>query len=113
MAVMAGDEGKINCFCNSGKIPESFLVEKGEQKDGSYLSSYFIIMQVKCCTGVVSFLQFVNKAFCLLLSKLDVIATASPLPTTVCFRLFSCLAALTSGYFVESALKSEFVRNCG
>ena len=88
-------------------------MEGGEQRDGSYLSSYFIIMQVKCCAGVVSFLQFVNKASGLLLSKLDVITAASPLPAAVCFWLFSCLAALTSGYSVESALKSEFVRNGG
>ena len=77
------------------------------------VSSYFIIMQVKCCTSVISFLQFVNKASRLLLSKLDVVTAASPLPAAVCFWLFSCLGALTSGYSIESALKSEFVRDGG
>ena len=79
----------------------------------AYLSSYFIIMQVKCCAGVVSFLQFVNKESRLLFAKLDVIATAPPLPSTVSFWLFSCLAALTSGYSVLAALMSELVCNGG
>ena len=68
-------------------------------------------MQVKCCAGVVSFLQFVNKASRFLLSKLDVIATASPLPSAVCFGLSSCLATLTSGYSALAALMSELVCN--
>ena len=66
-------------------------------------------MQVKCFTSVVSFLQFVNKAPRLLLTKLDVITAASPLPPAVCFGLFSFLAALTSGYSVLAALISELV----
>ena len=70
-------------------------------------------MQVKCCTSVISFLQLVNKASRLFLSKLDVVTAASPLPAAVCFWLVSCLAALTSGYSIESALKSEFVRDGG
>ena len=66
-------------------------------------------MQVKCCTSVVSILQSVNKAFRLFLSKLDVITAASPLPAAICFWLFSCLAALTPGYFFLAALTSELV----
>ena len=78
-----------------------------------YLSPYLIVMQVKCCTSVFSFLQFVNEASRLLFSKLDVITAASPLPSTVYFWLFSGLAALTSGYSALAALMSEFVCNGG
>lgn len=70
-------------------------------------------MQVECCTSVVSFLQFVNKASRLLLSKLDVITAASPLPSAVSVWLFFGLAALASGYSVLAALVSEFVCDGG
>ena len=70
-------------------------------------------MQVKCCAGVVSLLKFVNKASRLLLSKLDVVTAASPLPAAVCFWLFSGLAALTSGYSVLAALMSKLVCDGG
>ena len=70
-------------------------------------------MQVERCTSVVSFLQIVDKASRLLLSKLDVITAASPLPVVVSFWLFSCLAAPASGYSVLSALQGEFVSNGG
>ena len=79
----------------------------------AYLSSYFVIMQVKCCSGVVSFLQFVNKTSRFFLSKLDVITTASPLPSAVCIGLCSCLAALTSSYSVLAALMGELMCNAG
>jgi len=70
-------------------------------------------MQIKCGPGVVSFLQFVYKASGLLLTKLDVVTAASPLPAAVCFWLFSYLATLTSGYFALAALMAELVCNGG
>ena len=72
----------------------------------TYLSSYMIIVQVERSTSVVSFLQFVDKPYRLLLSELDVITASSPLPVALSFLLFSCLTAPTSGYSVLSALHS-------
>ena len=73
-----------------------------------YLSSYFIVVQVKSCPRIVSVFQDVDKASRLLLSKPDVISTTSPLPITVPFPLF-LHGASTSGDFALSALERELV----
>ena len=70
-------------------------------------------MQVKCCACVVPFFQFVDEASGLLLSKLDVITAAAPLPVAVSLRLFSRFTAPASGYSVLCALKRDVVCDGG
>ena len=79
----------------------------------AYLSSYSIIMQVECCASVISFLQFVNKASGLLLSKLGVITASAPLPVAASLRLFSLFTAPASGYSVPGTLQRDFVCDGG
>lgn len=73
-----------------------------------YLSSYFIVVQVKSCPCVESVFQYVDKAPRLLLSKPDVISTSAPLPITVSVSLF-LHGTSTSGYFTLSALERDLV----
>ncbi len=73
-----------------------------------YLSSYFIVVQVKSCPCIVSIFQYVDKAPRLLLSKPDVITTSSPLPVAVSFSLFPNSTS-TSGYVAHSALERDFL----
>lgn len=73
-----------------------------------YLSSYFIVVQVKSRPRIVPVFQDVDKATRLLLSKPDVISTSAPLPVTVSASLF-LHGASTSGYFTLSALERDLV----
>lgn len=73
-----------------------------------YLSSYFIVVQVKSCPCIESVFQYVDKAPRLLLSKPDVISTSAPLPITVSVSLF-LHGTSTSGYFTLSALERDLV----
>lgn len=89
--------------------PSSFPSGRGHVKcNHYYLSSYFIVVQVKSRPRIVPVFQDVDKTPCLLLSKPDVISTSAPLPITVSAPLF-LHGASTSGNFTLSALERDLV----
>lgn len=75
-----------------------------------YPSSYFIVVEINCPTDAF-FLGFQNidKAFRCVLTEPNVIPTSSPLPFSITTVLFVLFNAMTSGYFVLSALKRDLV----
>ena len=86
-----------------------------KRKKKIYPSSNFIVVQINCCSGVLYLrLQLIDKAPCRILSEPNVITAASPLPVAISFWLFvPFFYATTSGYFVLSALKGDFMCNGG
>ncbi len=74
-------------------------------------------MQVNSSYRVVSIFQSICEAFALLLSKLDVITTHTPVPSPrnlTCNIFFWWLWwTATSGYFAQCALTCDFVCNGG
>ena len=77
-----------------------------------YPSSYFIVVQINCPAGAF-FLGFqkIGKAFRCVLTEPNVIHTSSPLPFSITTVLLVLFNAMTSGYFVLSALMRDHVRD--
>ena len=104
-------------FCEHFEQKPNFVSTskfQGTIHDGSvgvsngYLSSYFIVVQVKRGPCIVFVFQYVDKAPRLLLSKPDVIATSSPLPVAFSDSLF-LHSTSTSGYVAQPALERDLV----
>ena len=65
-----------------------------------YLSSNFIVVQVKSCSGVNSSFKSVDKMPGLLFTEPYVITASAPLPVAIAFPLLFNVRAATSRYFV-------------